>query len=107
MSHGAFRGPDPPRAARIRARRDGADAERGAHDRFAFFGVMTPFKGIDVLLKAMEQLGPDFDGELTIHGANYEDQPEDVRQELDRLMEATQATVKYDGPYDHDRTCHA
>jgi glycosyltransferase involved in cell wall biosynthesis len=36
--------------------------------RFAFFGVLTPFKGIDVLLKAMQQLGPEFSGHLLIHG---------------------------------------
>jgi glycosyltransferase involved in cell wall biosynthesis len=76
--------------------------DRGTRNRFSFFGVMTPFKGVDVLLKAMEMLGPDFDGELTIHGANYEHQPDDVQEKLDRLMEATQATVTYAGPYDHD-----
>jgi len=70
--------------------------------RFAFFGVLTPFKGIDVLLKAMRRLGPEFEGELHIHGANYAEQPEEMRQQLAELLDATSATVTYDGPYDHD-----
>jgi glycosyltransferase involved in cell wall biosynthesis len=72
-------------------------------NRFAFFGVMTPFKGVDVLLRAMEQLGPEFDGHLWIHGANYQHQPEKVQAELDELLDATRETVTYAGPYDHDR----
>jgi glycosyltransferase involved in cell wall biosynthesis len=71
-------------------------------NRFAFFGVLTPFKGVDVLLRAMELLGPRFDGHLWIHGANYQQQPEEMQAELERLFEATRATVTHAGPYDHD-----
>jgi glycosyltransferase involved in cell wall biosynthesis len=71
-------------------------------NRFGFFGVLTPFKGADVLLRAMELLGPKFEGRLTIHGANYEHQPEEVQAELDGLFERTRATVTRAGPYDHD-----
>jgi glycosyltransferase involved in cell wall biosynthesis len=71
-------------------------------NRFAFFGVMTPFKGVEVLLRAMHMLGPEFEGRAVVHGANYEAQPEDVQAELERLFEATRATVTHAGPYDHE-----
>jgi glycosyltransferase involved in cell wall biosynthesis len=77
--------------------------DRDPRNRFAFFGVMTPFKGIDVALRAMERLGPGFDARLWVHGSHYSEQPEALRQELDRLFEATAATVTWAGPYDHDR----
>jgi glycosyltransferase involved in cell wall biosynthesis len=70
-------------------------------NRFAFFGVLTQFKGVDVLLRAMQRLGPEFDGRLRIHGANYSEQPESMRAELDHLLAATRDTVTYEGPYDH------
>src|SRR4051794_33903337 len=72
-----------------------------ARNRFAFFGVLTPFKGIEVLLKAMQRLGPEFGGSLRIHGANYAEQPEAMRQQLAELFESTRATVTNEGPYDH------
>ena len=75
--------------------------DRDPRNKFAFFGVMTQFKGVDVLLRAMEQLGPEFDGHLWVHGSHYADQPEDRRAELERLFEATAATVTRAGPYDH------
>jgi glycosyltransferase involved in cell wall biosynthesis len=84
------------------ARRVGVP-DRDPRNRFAFFGVMTPFKGIDVLLRAMERLGTGFDAHLWVHGANYSEQPPELQQELERLFEATSATVTWAGPYDHDR----
>jgi glycosyltransferase involved in cell wall biosynthesis len=74
---------------------------RRRRNRFAFFGVLTPFKGIDVLLRAMARLGPAFDGQLQIHGAGYAEQPEEMRAEIARLLEETRATVIDAGPYDH------
>ena len=74
---------------------------RSPRNRFAFFGVLTPFKGIDVLLRAMATLGPDFDGSLQIHGASYAEQPEAMRRQLEALFEQTHATVTHAGPYDH------
>src|SRR5437762_11124486 len=77
-----------------------ASEERSPRNRFAFFGVLTPFKGVDVLLRAMEQLGPDFEGRLTVHGASYAAQTEDMRTDLERLFDRTSATVVNAGPYD-------
>ena len=48
------------------------EASARPRNRFAFFGQLNPYKGADVLLEAMEILGPDFDGHLTIYGANLE-----------------------------------
>jgi glycosyltransferase involved in cell wall biosynthesis len=70
-------------------------------NRFAFFGQFTPYKGTDVLLKAMALLGSDFDGHLRIHGAGLENQAPQFQQEFRELLEATSRTVTFAGPYDH------
>ncbi len=44
-----------------------------ARNRFAFFGQLNPYKGADVLLRAMDILGEDFDGELRIYGGEPRD----------------------------------
>ena len=71
-------------------------------NRFGFFGQMNAYKGVDVLLRAMESLGPDFEGQLSIHGANYDLAPPELRAELDNLLDATRATATYVGPYKSD-----
>jgi glycosyltransferase involved in cell wall biosynthesis len=78
----------------------GADRPR---NRFAFFGQFTPYKGADVLLKAMDKLGPDFDGHLWIHGANLETQSDAFKAEFADLLHKTKGKVTFAGPYDHDR----
>jgi glycosyltransferase involved in cell wall biosynthesis len=80
------------------------DGEPRPRTNFAFFGVLTPFKGINVLVRAMERLGPDFEGRMSIHGSGMvqmRDESEVVQQEIDRVL-ATTPTVTYCGPYDHD-----
>ncbi len=72
-------------------------------NRFAFFGQFTPYKGADVLLKAMGSLGPDFDGHLWIHGANLETQSDEFKSRFAGLLAKTSETVTFAGPYDHDR----
>jgi glycosyltransferase involved in cell wall biosynthesis len=79
-----------------------ADTEdRPARDRFAFFGQFTPYKGTDVLLRAMALLGEDFPGHLWIHGANLESQAPQFQEEFRGLLEKTAKTVTFAGPYDH------
>ena len=80
------------------------DTEPRDRTNFAFFGVLTPFKGINVLLRAMERLGPDFVGRVSIHGAGMTRMPDEsnaVQAEIDMLLAST-PTVTFCGPYDHD-----
>ncbi len=76
----------------------GGDRER---NRFGFFGQFTPYKGADVLLEAMAALGEDFDGHLSVYGANLEMQPYEFRQKLESLLAATGSSVTVGGAYDH------
>ena len=75
---------------------------REKRNRFAFLGQFTPYKGTDVLLKAMVRLGDDFDGHLWIHGAGLENQHPDFQSLFKELLEKTEKTVTFAGPYDHD-----
>jgi glycosyltransferase involved in cell wall biosynthesis len=80
--------------------------DRARRNRFAFFGQFTPYKGTDVLLKAMGILGEDFDGHLWIHGANLEVQAPNFQEEFHDLLEKTSKTVTFAGPYDHATELH-
>ena len=53
-------------------------------NRFAYFGQLNPYKGADVLLRAMDLLGDDFDGQLRIFGANLEKQSPELAGALRR-----------------------
>ena len=75
---------------------------REKRNRFAFFGQFTPYKGADVLLKAMARLGEEFDGHLWINGAGLENQHPDFQKLIRGLVEETQKTVTFAGPYDHE-----
>ncbi len=70
-------------------------------DRFSFFGVLTPFKGADVLLVAMSLLGDDFSGHLTIHGSNLDAQPDAEIARFEQLLDETRRNVTFAGPYAH------
>src|SRR5262245_1434751 len=69
-------------------------------NRIGFFGQITPFKGVDVLLKAMKILGEEGrDVHLWLHGANLEFQSPQLRDELLELLEATKRNVTMVGSY--------
>ena len=78
-----------------------AELESHPRNRFAFFGQFTPYKGADVLMRAMELLGPAFSGHLWIYGANLETQRPEFREMFSRMLERTGNTVTYAGHYDH------
>lgn len=108
-----------------------ADPEARAYrDRFGFFGQITPFKGVQVLLEAMALLAEDAgvqddpllaaleraagstSGATTatidepqpqarIHGANLDLQPGAFQNRVKELLEKTRRSVTFVGKYDH------
>jgi glycosyltransferase involved in cell wall biosynthesis len=103
--------------------------EREHRDRFGFFGQITPFKGVQVLLEAMALLVEDdsesddsllavlevaagartraavsADGarpQARIHGANLDLQPGRFQNTIEQLLEATRSNVTFVGKYEH------
>jgi glycosyltransferase involved in cell wall biosynthesis len=86
-------------------------------NRLGYFGQLHPFKGVDVLLKAMKILtqmaagparAPDSEAgpmdrvHLWIHGANLDLQPGAYQNEFKALLEATKENVTLVGRYDSD-----
>jgi len=69
-----------------------------------FFGQITPFKGVHVLLEAMKILAEDdeCDAHLWIHGANLDLQYPSYQNEFNELLEATEQNVTFIGRYDPD-----
>jgi glycosyltransferase involved in cell wall biosynthesis len=98
----------------------GPDEDR-PKTRFGFFGQLTPYKGIDVLLEAMQVLLDDermpalaapiereramgareHQARLWVHGANLDLQPGSFQHRFNALIEATSDTVTLVGRYGH------
>lgn len=102
-------------------------ADRSHRNRFGFFGQLTPYKGLQVVLEAMRELGADtasgdplqqalaaagLEGRAEpgpteprcwIHGANLDLQPGDFRARIEELLAETARTVTFVGRYSHDR----
>ena len=74
-----------------------------ARNRFGFFGQITPFKGLDVVLEALALLKEEDSGKivLEVHGANLELQPEDYCKKVERLRAPLmeRGVVQWVGPY--------
>jgi glycosyltransferase involved in cell wall biosynthesis len=104
------------------------DDERLVRDRFGYFGQLTPFKGLRVVLEAMHLLlgAPaeqdpllraldSISGEgaraepavagarALIHGANLDLQPGTFQNRVKELLEQTKENVTFVGRYDHTR----
>ena len=72
-------------------------------NRFAFFGQINPFKGLDVVLQALHEM-PKSERKrvvLEVHGANLELQHAEYREKIERLREPLiqQGVVHWIGPY--------
>jgi glycosyltransferase involved in cell wall biosynthesis len=68
-----------------------------------YFGQVTPFKGIDVLLRAIESL-PEETRErihLSVYGANLEGQTADFQARINKLLRELDDCVTFMGPYDN------
>ena len=105
------------------------DDDLPARNRFGYFGQITPFKGIQVVLEAMKLLlgGPVEQDPLLralesavgketrqdpavarrpralIHGANLDLQPGTFQNRVQELLEETKENVTFVGRYEHDR----
>ena len=111
------------------ARRGRADRGARARDRFGFFGQLTPFKGLQVLLEAMpsarrsgatgrssargargrrrhdrqdEAEERKAEPHVRIHGANLDLQPGSSRTGSTSCWKQTRENVTFVGAYEHD-----
>jgi glycosyltransferase involved in cell wall biosynthesis len=77
-------------------------AEGEGRGRFAFFGQINPFKGVDVLLEAFKLLPEDIQEKvhLDIHGANLEGQTEAFQEKIHGLLEDLGDLVTLHGSYE-------
>lgn len=78
-------------------------AKGETRNRFGFFGQITPYKGLDVVLEALTLMKEEECTKivLEVHGANLELQPEDYRKKIERLREPLieRGVVQWVGPY--------
>ncbi|MBD1389793.1 glycosyltransferase family 4 protein [Neiella sp. HB171785] len=77
-------------------------AEGGKRSKFAFFGQVNPYKGIDVLLEAFLRLPDETRAQvsLDIHGANLDKQTGDLQEKVASLLEQLRGTVSMRGAYE-------
>jgi glycosyltransferase involved in cell wall biosynthesis len=74
----------------------------GRRGRFGFFGQVTEFKGLQVLLDAVGRVSDDAwgdDAALCIFGGNLENQPETFRRSFEMLIERAGRRAKFYGAY--------
>lgn len=68
-----------------------------------YFGQITEFKGLDVLLEAMKILAKQRTAvELRLHGANLELQRPEFQEKVNGLLAETDRVVEFVGPYEHE-----
>jgi glycosyltransferase involved in cell wall biosynthesis len=76
---------------------------RETRNRFGFFGQINPFKGLDVVLKALHAMSPVERRKivLEVHGANLELQAPEFRESVETLREPLmkQGVLQWVGPY--------
>ncbi|WP_043318823.1 glycosyltransferase family 4 protein [Microbulbifer sp. HZ11] len=77
-------------------------AEGEVRGRFAFFGQINPFKGVDVMLEAFNLLPDDIKGKvhLDIHGANLEIQTPEFQEKINKLLDDLGDLVTLHGSYE-------
>ncbi|MBB3142625.1 glycosyltransferase [Halomonas organivorans] len=79
-------------------------ADKPTRNRLAFFGQINPFKGIDILLKAMLSMEEEERAKFVveIHGANFEHQVDDFKSSVmemaDTLIE--EGSLRWVGAYE-------
>jgi glycosyltransferase involved in cell wall biosynthesis len=74
--------------------------DAGRRKRIGFFGQITRFKGVDVLLEAMQILERENAGVgLILRGANLERQHREFRDRIAELLAQVADSVQFTGPY--------
>ncbi len=73
----------------------------GRRNRFAFFGQLNPFKGIKVLVEAVNRIPPDVWGDaiLYVFGGNLEHQPAEFQTAVKELFRLAGRRVRFMGSY--------
>lgn len=75
--------------------------------RFGFFGQITPWKGVDILLQALTLLPKKTQKQfiLEIHAANLEQQPKEYQERIKNLLKNIEESnmVQWIGSYDQDQ----
>lgn len=76
----------------------------GKRNRFAFFGQISAFKGLHIVLDAINRIPEEIwgDATLSIFGGNLEHQPEDFRNRFTRLLEQAGRRARFYGSYRQD-----
>ena len=70
--------------------------------KVAFFGQVNPYKGIDILLSAIDSLSKKYREMLTveIHGANFSNQRSEYQERIKQLLKRTKGVVTFCGSYE-------
>lgn len=76
----------------------------GRRDRFGYFGQITAFKGLDVLLDAVSRVPEQVwdRASLAVYGGNLEHQPQEFRDRFGLLMERVGRRARFFGSYSAD-----
>jgi glycosyltransferase involved in cell wall biosynthesis len=78
-------------------------AEGEKRNRFGFFGQINPFKGLDVVLRALKDMTPEERKQivLEVHGANLENQTPEFQEKIEKLRTPLieDGVVQWVGPY--------
>jgi glycosyltransferase involved in cell wall biosynthesis len=78
------------------------DGRAGLRTRLGFFGQFSPYKGVQVLLRAMSLLDQSgVEAHLFLHGANMELHGGDFEADVRRLLAEAGPNVTAAGPYAH------
>ena len=74
-----------------------------SRNRFAYFGQINPYKGLNVVLKALHDMPKDERKKLVleVHGANLEQQPAEFQKQVEDLRNPLidEGVVQWFGPY--------
>lgn len=71
--------------------------------RFAYFGQITPYKGVDLLIEAFSGLPEDIKQRATleVHGAGHDRFGDDFRLKIETLIAKSDHRVRFLGRYEH------